>query len=126
MKNAATPRQAARFPPAPYIKDIREYNAPRRRDTLRARTTQHRHNFLIGALSGLTVVFVKLLVVLPIDAADLLYGMGLLVTLVISVGELLEIDFQFVNADQLDSVLGFLFPLDCYAVLVLFGLPLPD
>ncbi|MDG6924212.1 MAG: hypothetical protein JRN67_13095 [Nitrososphaerota archaeon] len=61
---------------------------------------------------------------MPIDIADMLYGFALLVTLIITLGELLEVKYFVLEAKILDFILGVLFPLDCYAVLVLFGLPL--
>ena len=72
---------------------------------------------------GLFVVIVKLGVVLPVDVADVLYGSALLVTLVISAGEVTGSRYFVLEARILDFVMGFLFPLDCYAVLILFGIP---
>jgi hypothetical protein len=58
--------------------------------------------------------------------ANIFYGAALLVTLIITVGELLESKYFVLEARVLDFVVGFLFPLDCYAVLILFGIPLTD
>jgi uncharacterized protein (DUF697 family) len=69
---------------------------------------------------------VKLFVVLPIDIADFLYATCLLVTLVISIGDLLGWRIVISESRALDFVLGVLLPLDAYAVLILYGLPLPD
>ena len=63
---------------------------------------------------------------LPIDLADILYGVALLVTLIITVGELLESKYFVMESPTLDFVVGLLFPLDCYAILLLFGIPLTD
>ena len=71
-------------------------------------------------------MIVKLLLFLPIDVADILYGIALLITLVITLGDLLESKYFVLEARVLDFILGFLFPLDCYAVLILFGLPLTN
>jgi hypothetical protein len=75
---------------------------------------------------GMIVVIIKLIFFLPIDVADILYGIAILVTLVITIGELMESKYFVLEAKTLDFVVGFLFPLDCSAVLVLFGLPLTD
>ena len=72
------------------------------------------------------MVVVKLSIYLPVDFADVLYGLALLVTLVISTGELLGVSYFVIESSNLDFVLGFLFPMDCYAILVLFGLPLTN
>jgi hypothetical protein len=74
----------------------------------------------------LVLVVVKLILYLPLDVADILYGVALLVTIAIAAGELLELKYFTLEAKALDFVLGFLFPLDCYAVLILFGTPLPN
>jgi hypothetical protein len=73
----------------------------------------------------MVIVFVKYAIVLPIDIADILYGACLLVTLIITLGDLLRWRL-FTESKALDLVVGLLYPLDAYAVLVLFGLPLPD
>jgi hypothetical protein len=75
---------------------------------------------------GLLVVAVKFVVVLPVDIADILYGASLLVTLVITFGDFMEWKAFTLHPKILDFILGFLFPLDAYAVLQLFGFPLPD
>ena len=93
---------------------------------LRISSIQHRHQFLRGAVLGLLVVVARFVFPLPIDLADTLYGLALLVTLVITVGELLEFRYFVLEARVLDFILGILFPLDCYAVLILFGLPLTN
>jgi uncharacterized protein (DUF697 family) len=85
----------------------------------------HRPSFLRGSIVGIALVAVKLFVVLPIDIADFLYATCLLITLVISIGELFG--WRVLSeSDALDFVLGILLPLDSYAVLILYGLPLPD
>jgi hypothetical protein len=87
---------------------------------------RNRRLFMTGGAFGLSLVLVKLFVLLPIDIADPLYGLALLVTLVIAAGELLEIDALVWEAEGLDFVFGLLFPLDCYAAMILVGVPLPD
>ena len=61
---------------------------------------------------------------LPVDITNILYGAAVLLTLVITTSELLQYRPFVLEARTLDFVAGLLFPLDCYAVLVLFGLPL--
>ena len=68
-------------------------------------------------------VAAKFVVVLPVDIADILYGVSLLFTLAITFVEWKPFTL---HPKTLDFALGFLFPLDAYAVLVLFGFPLPD
>jgi hypothetical protein len=86
----------------------------------------HRSNFLRGLAVGIVLAFVKYAVVLPIDIADILYGTCILVTLTITLGDLLEWRLFSAESAGLDFVLGLLYPLDAYAVLLLFGVPLPD
>jgi hypothetical protein len=74
----------------------------------------------------MAIVIVKYAVVLPIDIADILYGSCLLTTLVITLGDLLQWRLFTAESRALDFVLGLLYPLDAYAVLILFGIPLPD
>lgn len=74
----------------------------------------------------MALVAVKFVFFSPVDITDLLYGVALLLTLIITTGELLEYKRFIVEAKLLDFVAGFLFPLDCYAILVLFGLPLTN
>jgi len=93
---------------------------------LRKTQIEHRPTFLRGAIVGLLAVVVKLVVVLPVDVADILYGVSLLFTLAITFGDFMEWKPFTLHPKTLDFVLGFLFPLDAYAVLVLFGFPLPD
>lgn len=93
---------------------------------MRTAPIQHRHQFFRGAVVGLVLVGIKFIVFAPVDIADLLYGVAILLTLVIVLGELLEYKRFVLEAKFLDFVAGFLFPLDCYAVLVLFGLPLTN
>ena len=93
---------------------------------MRKAPVKHRRQFFLGVMFGLLVVALKFLLFFPIDIADILYGIALLVTLIITVGELLESKYFVLEARVLDFVIGFLFPLDCYAVLVLFGLPLTN
>jgi len=93
---------------------------------LRQSSIDHRPTFLRGTVVGLVLVLVKLLVVLPIDIADFLYATCLLVTLVITFGDLFRLRIFAGQARMFDFVLGLLFPLDAYAVLILYGLPLPD
>jgi hypothetical protein len=87
---------------------------------------EHRPAFLRGAAIGMILVIVKYAIVLPIDIADILYGSCLLVTLIITLGDLLGLRFFAIQSVALDFILGLLYPLDAYAVLILFGLPLPD
>lgn len=91
---------------------------------MRISTIQHRRHFYRGSIAGLVLVIVKFFLYLPVDLADILYGVAILITIVITAGELLEIKYFVLEARVLDFVLGFLFPLDCYAVLILFGVPL--
>jgi hypothetical protein len=72
------------------------------------------------------LVIVKLIVFLPINVVDILYGIALLVTLIITAGELLESNLFVLESRVLDFVVGILFPLDCYVVLILFGVPLTN
>lgn len=69
---------------------------------------------------------VKLYFALPIDIADFLYATCLLITLVITLGDLLRLRIFTAKSRVIDFTLGLLFPLDAYAVLILYGLPLPD
>lgn len=87
---------------------------------------QNQRAFLFGFLAGLLLVVVKLVVILPVDLADLVYGTSLLFTLIITFGDLIELKLFVAHSRELDFVLGLLFPLDCYAVLILFGVPLPN
>ena len=80
----------------------------------------------MGTLAGFLLVAVKLIVVLPVDIADVLYGASLLLTLAITLGDLVEIRIFTRHSRQLDFIIGLLFPLDCYAVLLLFSVPLPN
>jgi hypothetical protein len=77
-------------------------------------------------LFGVSLVAVKFLIVLPIDIADILYAISLLITLAITFGDFMEWRSFTLHPRMLDFILGFLFPLDAYAVVVLLGLPLPD
>lgn len=80
----------------------------------------------MGIAFGLVVAFVKFAFILPIDIADSLYGSFLLMTLVITFADLLGIWDYTDQSKGVDFVLGLLYPLDAYAVLILFGVPLPD
>jgi hypothetical protein len=83
--------------------------------------------FLPGVIFGLVLAGIKFAVTLPIDVADLLYGSCLLVTLVITLVDFLGIwDTSAAQPRAVDFVLGLLYPLDAYAVLILFGVPMPD
>ena len=93
---------------------------------MRTGSIRHRSQFYRGALLGIVLVIVKLVFFLPVDIADLLYGVALLVTLIITIGELLESRRFTLEVRVLDFIVGLLFPLDCYAVLLLFGLPLTN
>jgi hypothetical protein len=72
----------------------------------------------------LVLVALKFIFFLPIDITNILYGAAVLLTLVITTGELLQYRPFVLEARTLDFVAGLLFPLDCFAVLVLFGVPL--
>ena len=91
---------------------------------VRTTSVQHRRHFLSGVVPGLVLVTLKLIFFLPVDITDILYGAAVLLTLVITTGELLQYRPFVLEARILDFVAGLLFPLDCYAVLVLFGVPL--
>jgi hypothetical protein len=93
---------------------------------LRKKEIEHRSQFFRGLIFGIAVVIVKFVVFLPIDVADCLYGAALLVTMIITLGEPTGVKYFVVEARILDFVIGFLFPLDLYAVLILFGIPLTD
>ncbi|HET7404849.1 MAG TPA: hypothetical protein VFV92_04710 [Candidatus Bathyarchaeia archaeon] len=93
---------------------------------MRTSAFQHRPSFLLGMLAGMVLVAVKLIVVLPVDIADFLYGATLLVTLAIAFGDLIDFKIFTRHSRQLDFIVGLLFPLDCYAVLILFSIPLPN
>ena len=82
--------------------------------------------FLEGVGFGLIFAGIKFAVTLPIDIADLLYGCCLLVTLAITFADLLGIWDMSAQSKVFDFVLGLLYPLDAYAVLILFGVPIPD
>jgi hypothetical protein len=45
---------------------------------------------------------------------------------VITFGDLLDFRVFIRHSKRLDFIIGFLFPLDCYAVLILFSVPLPN
>ena len=72
----------------------------------------------------MVLVASKFIFFLSVNPTDFLYGVALLVTLAITTGELLQYRPFVLEARILDFVAGLLFPLDCYAVLVLKGLPL--
>ncbi len=72
------------------------------------------------------VVVIKFVVFLPVDIADILYGVALIVTLAITAGDILGSKSLLLEARILDFIVGFLFPLDCYAVLILFGVHLTN
>jgi hypothetical protein len=91
---------------------------------VRTTSVQHRRHFLRGVVPGLVLVAVKFVFFLPVNVSDILYGAAILLTLVITTGELLQYKPFVLEARILDFIAGLLFPLDCYAVLVLFGLPL--
>jgi hypothetical protein len=93
---------------------------------LRKTQIEHRPTFVRGAIVGLVLMAAKFVVVLPVDIANILYGVSLPVTLVITFGDFMEWRSFILHPKTLDFILGFLFPLDAYAVLVLFGFPLPD
>jgi hypothetical protein len=95
-------------------------------DLMRTSSVQFRSRFFKGLVFGTILVAIKLIFFFPIDIADTLYGAVLLVTLIITIGELLELKYFVLEAPILDYVMGFLFPLDLYAVLVLFRLPLTN
>ena len=87
---------------------------------------QNQRAFLTGFLAGFLLVVIKLVVILPVNVADVVYGTSLLFTLIITFGELIDLKLFVAHSMGLDLVLGLLFPLDCYAVLILFGVPLPN
>ena len=93
---------------------------------MRTTSVQHRRHFLGGVVPGLVLVALKFIFFLPVDITNILYGAAVLLTLVITTGELLQYRPFVLEAKILDFVAGLLFPLDCYAVLVLFGLPLTN
>jgi len=99
---------------------------PKNEKTSRQSGIDHRSTFLRGVAIGTALVIVKYAIVLPIDIADILYGMCLLVTLIITLGDLLQLRLFTKESKALDFILGLLYPPDAYAVLILFGLPLPD
>ncbi len=93
---------------------------------MRQSSTNHHPSFLRGTVIGLALVIVKLFFVLPIDIADFLYATCLLVTLIISIGDLFGWRIFVSESQALDFVLSILLPLDAYAILILHGLPLAD
>ncbi len=93
---------------------------------MRSSAVEERSRFLLGMLIGLIAVLAKFVIALPVDVADILYGMVLLVTLVITAGEVMRLKFFVLEAKILDLIVGLLFPLDIYAVLILFGIALPN
>jgi hypothetical protein len=84
---------------------------------VRTTSVQHRRHFLTGVLPGLVLVALKFIFLLPVDLTNILYGVAVLLTLVITTGELLQYRPFVLEAKTLDFVAGLLFPLDCYAVL---------
>ena len=93
---------------------------------MRSSAVEERSRFLLGVIIGLIAVLAKIVIALPVDVADILYGMVLLVTLAITAGEVMRLKFFVLEAKILDLIVGLLFPLDIYAVLVLFGIALPN
>lgn len=87
---------------------------------------QNQRAFLTGVVAGLLLVIIKLVLILPVDLADLVYGTSILLTLIITFGDLVDLKVFVAHSKMLDFVLGLLFPLDCYAVLILFRVPLPN
>ena len=93
---------------------------------MRKSEIEHRPAFTQGLAVGLVLVVAKFVVVLPIDIADVLYAVSLLITLAITFGDFMEWKSFVLHPRALDFLLGFLFPLDAYAAVLLLGLPLPD
>lgn len=96
------------------------------RKAVRQSSIDHRPTFMRGVAAGSVLVLVKFAVVMPIDIADFLYATCILVTLVITLGDLLHLSVFGSGSRFSDFILGLIFPLDAYAVLILYGLPLPD
>jgi len=93
---------------------------------MRSTQIQFRSQFLTGFILGLILVVIKLIFFLPIDIADAFYGAGLLVTIIITIAEMLKFPYLTLEPHIRDFIIGFLLPLDFYAVLILFGLPLKN
>ena len=93
---------------------------------MRKAPIEHRSQFFKGFLFGVVLVIFKFIIFMPVDIADILYGSALIVTLVITVGELFGSSIFVLESRILDFVIGLLFPLDFYAVLILFGVPLTN
>jgi hypothetical protein len=93
---------------------------------MRISTIRERKQFARGAIFGLVLVAIKLIVVLPVDIADLFYGIALLITLIITAGDLLHLKYFEFQGKVLDFLIGFLFPFDCYVVLILLSVHLPN
>ncbi len=93
---------------------------------MRISTIKERKQFVRGAVFGLVLVAIKLIVVLPIDIADLFYGIALLITLIITAVDLLQLKYFELQSRIFDFLVGFLFPFDCYVVLILFSVHLPN
>ena len=87
---------------------------------------EHSTQFYRGALVGSVLVIIKFIFFLPANVADVLYGIVLLATLAITAGELMGLEYFSLEKSTLDSIVGFLFPLDFYAVLILFGIHLTN
>lgn len=85
---------------------------------------EDRKQFFTGFAIGLVLVIIKLIFYLPIDIADDVYGGALLLTLLVTAGQILGTNKVELQGRWLDFLFGLLFPLDLYAVLVLFGVPL--
>jgi hypothetical protein len=104
--------------------DLSLHNCPDKSVQMRVSSIHRRSQFFKGVFFGVIIVIVKLVVFLPIDIADAIYGATILVTLIITAGDLFGSKFFAPGSNVLDFIIGFLFPLDCYAVLILFGVPL--
>lgn len=92
---------------------------------MRTGPIQHRHQFFRGASAGLVLVAIKFIVFAPVDIADLLYGVAILLTLVIAIGELLEykrfvLEAKFLISWQASSFLStatqFSYSSDCLSL----------
>jgi hypothetical protein len=77
-------------------------------------------------LIGLVLVAIKLFIFLPLDVANISYAIALALTLAITVGDLMGPNILLIDDKYLDFLVGLLFPLDCYAILILLGIPLVD
>ena len=92
---------------------------------MRSKSISHRKYFVEGIIFGLIALTLKILIHEPVKLVDKFYAVALILTIVLTAGETLDIRPLVPEPRIVDFVIGFLIPLDFYAILVLLGLPLP-